>query len=312
MRPLKLLAGAPYTRLNLRFLPHAYRICAPSRCGDDSCSGFAMRPLRGLVGWSIRTIAGLPGSCVCAVCGKRLSRFLPYTAGGWRPFKVPPLMKALRMIGSDVDHFSCPHCLSHDRERHLWLYLQASGFSDALSAQRILHMAPETNLAQRIAAQNPRCYVKGDLYPAATGVQRIDLLAIPFDDSNFDLVIANHVLEHVDDDLAALREITRVLAPGGHAILQTPYAASLETTWSDRGVHTPAARLHAFGQEDHVRLFGSDIFRRFASAGLLDLTRTHDDALAAVDPTSHGVNRLEPFFLFQKPRHACSAAEVAA
>lgn len=216
------------------------------------------------------------------------------------------------MIGSDVDHFSCPHCLSHDRERHLWLYLQASGFSDALSALRVLHMAPETNLAQRIAAQNPRRYVKGDLCPAVASVQRINLVAIPFDDSSFDLVIANHVLEHVDDDLAALREITRVLAPGGHAILQTPYAALLETTWSDRGVHTPEARLQAFGQEDHVRLFGRDIFRRFASAGLLDLTRTHDDALAEVDPGSRGVNRLEPFFLFKKPGNAFPAAGVVA
>ena len=270
-----------------------------------------MKPLRAMLGWSVRTIAGLPGSCVCAVCGKRLSRFLPYTGGGWRPFKVPPLMRALQMVGSDVDHFSCPHCLSHDRERHLWLYLQASGLSGVLPTLRVLHMAPEPNLAQRIASLGPRSYVKGDLYPAAPGIERIDLLAIPFEDQSFDLVIANHVLEHIDDDLTALHEIARVLAPGGHAILQTPFAASLEITWSDRGVHSPMARLHAYGQEDHVRLFGRDIFQRIASAGFEDLTQTHDDALASVDATSHGVNRLEPFFHFQKPATACAAAEVA-
>jgi SAM-dependent methyltransferase len=268
-----------------------------------------MRPLRGLLSWSVRAIAGLPGSCVCTLCGKRLTRFLPYTAGGWQPFKMPPLMQALQMIGSDVTHFSCPHCLSHDRERHLWLYLQASGLSAALSKLRILHMAPEMNLARRIEALRPACYVQGDLYPTVPGIQRIDLLAIPFDDSSFELVIANHVLEHVDDDLAALRELTRVLAPGGHAILQTPYAASLETTWFDRGVNTPAGRLHAYGQEDHVRLFGRDIFQRFASTGLEDHTQTHDDALATVDPTSRGVNRLEPFFLFRKPEYERAAAE---
>ncbi len=144
MRPLKCSRAALPTRLNLPFSPHAYRTSAASLCGDNSGSGFAMMQMRSLLGWSVRTIAGLPGSCVCAVCGRRLSRFLPYTAGSWRPFKVPPLMKALRMIGSDVDHFSCPHCLSHDRERHLWLYLQASGLSNALSALRVLHMAPET------------------------------------------------------------------------------------------------------------------------------------------------------------------------
>jgi SAM-dependent methyltransferase len=211
-------------------------------------------------------------------------------------------MQALNIVGSDVVHFSCPHCLSHDRERHLWLYLQACGLADSIPALRILHIAPEPGLTRRIEGQRPPVYVRGDYGPTASNTLRLDLMAIPFIDRCFDLVIANHVLEHVAEDLAALREIARVLTPGGLAILQTPFAASLETTWSDPGVRTPSARLHAFGQEDHVRLYGRDIFSRIASVGLQDRTQTHDQALASADCSRLGINPLEPFFLFQKPQ----------
>ena len=263
-----------------------------------------MNLVRKLVSSTVRAAAGYPGRCVCIFCGRRLTRFLPYVSTGWRPFKVPPLMQALNLVGSDTTRFSCPHCLSHDRERHLWLYLQACGIAETISALRILHIAPEPNLASRIETQRPAIYVRGDFSPTAPNILRIDVMAIPFPEAYFDLVIANHVLEHVADDLMALREVTRVLAPGGYAILQTPYAALLETTWSDPGVRTPNARLHAFGQEDHVRLYGRDIFSRIASVGLLDRTQTHGQSLATADPSRLGINPVEPLFLFQKPLSA--------
>lgn len=233
----------------------------------------------------------------CAICGHRVWRFMPYRAGS---SGVAPLMHALGVVGSDVDHHECPRCGAHDRERHLLLYMKACGLMSELEGLRILHFAPEKRLSRLISAQPPAAYVRCDLYPASADVRKVDIQAMPFADRSFDLVIANHVLEHVDDDMEAVAEISRVLAKGGRAILQTPYSPVLQETWSDRGISSETARFQAYGQEDHVRLFGKDIFERIARAGLESCTRTHAQLLCDVNPAVEGVNAAEPFFLFQK------------
>lgn len=253
-----------------------------------------------LFGALVAVIARYPirGNRFCVVCNRRVGRFLPYR-GGWQA--APALMAELDVVGSDLDSFGCPRCGAHDRERHLILYMREVGLMERLGRMDVLHFAPETHLSRLIERASPRSYRKGDLYPIAPDVERIDLLAIPCAAERFDLVIANHVLEHVADDLAAVREIRRVLRPGGHAILQTPYSAKLHHTWSDPGIDTDGARLQAYGQEDHVRLFGRDIFDRFASAGLLACGGTHEALLADCDSLRYGVNPREPLFLFQRP-----------
>jgi SAM-dependent methyltransferase len=170
-----------------------------------------------------------------------------------------------------------------------------------MQGKSVLHFAPEKRLGRRIAATALSRYVPCDLYPRSPDVQRVDMLNMTFEEKTFDLVIANHVLEHVDDDLKALAEIYRVLKPGAYAILQTPYSAKLHQTWEDRGIDTDAARLQAYGQADHVRLFGRDIFDRFASSGLISCVRQHNDALPSIDATVLGINPREPLFLFRRP-----------
>lgn len=239
-----------------------------------------------------------PRKYKCVFCGHKMSGFLPYRLGH---MSTPQLMRALEMIGSNPDIFECPWCGCHDRERHLYLYMSAVGLLPDLSGKRVLHFAPERHLSSVIHNAKPQGYIKCDLFPQAEDVQRVNMLEIPFEEGGFDLVIANHVLEHVSDDLQGLSEIFRVLKPGGLAILQTPYSPVLHQTWSDSGIATDAARLQAFGQEDHVRLFGLDIFERFARCGLVSCVATHDELLANQDPVRLGLNKSEPFFLFRKP-----------
>lgn len=234
----------------------------------------------------------------CVICNQRVGNFISYK-GGWRA--APSLMRALDVVGSDLDHFECPQCGAHDRERHLLLYMRVTGLIDRLAGQDVLHFAPERHLSRAIAHAGPRTYRKGDLYPLAADVERIDLLAIPCNAESFDLVIANHVLEHVLDDIGAVNEIYRVLKPGGHAILQTPFSAKLQHTWSDPGIDTDEARLQAYGQEDHVRLFGRDIFDRFSLSGLVPCGGSHDELLGDYDSTKYGINAREPLFLFRRP-----------
>lgn len=151
-----------------------------------------------------------------------------------------------------------------------------------------------------IHSATPSVYVKADLYPDGLDIRRVDILNMPFDDGSFDFVIANHVMEHVADDIRALSEIHRVLQPGGHAILQTPFSPKLISTWQDPGIDTNDARLVAFGQEDHVRLYGRDIFDRFESVGFQSLASPHRSILPDLDVDRFGVNVEEPFFLFRK------------
>lgn len=237
----------------------------------------------------------------CALCGHQVWRFMPYRNGSRG---VAPLMHALDVVGSDVDNFECPRCGAHDRERHLLLYLRASGLLDGLAGRSILHFAPEKRLPRHLLGARPAGYTQCDLYPQSAEVMRIDIQDMAIDSQSQDLVIANHVLEHVSDVDKALNEIHRVLRHGGHAILQTPYSGKLHSTWSDAGIDSPQARLQAHGQEDHVRLFGRDIVPRICAAGFECLVRQHEELLPAVDPRIAGVNPAEPFFLFRKPEHA--------
>jgi SAM-dependent methyltransferase len=233
----------------------------------------------------------------CVLCERRVGRFLPYR-GGWQA--VPPAMRALDVIGSDLDHYQCPACGCNDRERHLWFYLRAAGLLEALRGKSLLQFAPEPRLTAVIERAGPARHVRGDLFPSAPGVEKIDMLAIGYPDESFDFVMANHVLEHVDDDARALAELWRVLKPGGRAVLQTPFSQVLERTVSDPAVTTAEARLERYGQSDHVRLYGRDIFARFASAGFVSRVVSHAVALPGIDPLRFGVNRHEPFFLFER------------
>lgn len=254
------------------------------------CMRYPFRLLRYvLAGW-------LPGGRrLCALCGHAVWRFMPYQGAG-----SVALMDALETIGSDIRHFECPRCGAHDRERHLYLFMQGSGMLHRLGGLRVLHFAPERRLWKRIAAASPARYVRCDLVPASADVEQADIACMPFADESFDLVIANHVLEHVENDTQAAREICRVLAVGGFAILQTPYSPMLERTWSDAGIVRSEARLQAYGQEDHVRLFGRDIFERLSEGGLTPHIGSHEDLLPDVDARRYGVNPREPFFLFRK------------
>jgi SAM-dependent methyltransferase len=211
-------------------------------------------------------------------------------------------MSELRVIGSDIRQFGCPKCGSHDRERHLVLFFRKLSLFDKLTGASVIHFAPEPHLSKMIQACLPARYVKCDLYPASPGIEKIDLQNIPYESQSFDFVLANHVLEHVADDLAALSELHRVCKVGGIAILQTPYSSKLVSTLSDPGIDSDYARLQMYGQEDHVRLYGSDIFPRIESVGFKAAVSRHKDLLSDIDPAFFGVNGDEPLFLFKRIR----------
>ncbi|MFL5256507.1 MAG: class I SAM-dependent methyltransferase [Rhodopila sp.] len=157
----------------------------------------------------------------------------------------------------------CARCGSRERHRLLWLWVTEGG-GNKLAGRRILHFAPEKALRKALSGQPG--YETADLFqPGVT--HKVDITNLPLADESYDVAIANHVLEHIDDDRQALRELFRVLRPGGTALLTVPLNPTRETTYEDASIITPAARNAHFNAPDHRRYYGLDFANRLAEAG---------------------------------------------
>jgi SAM-dependent methyltransferase len=183
----------------------------------------------------------------CPVCGGHYRTFLPYGYVNVRE-------KAM-----------CPGCLSLERHRLMWLYLEEKT-SFFTQPQKVLHIAPEQCFVKRFRKlQNLEYYTADLVSPLAD--YKCDVQNLPFEDNSYSTVICNHVLEHVPNDNKALKEILRVLKPGGFAILQVPADFSRNTTFEDNSITDPDERTRIFGQYDHVRIYGKDYPERLKNAG---------------------------------------------
>lgn len=158
-----------------------------------------------------------------------------------------------------------PDSLSLERHRLIWLYLQRETkfFSNQL---RFLHLAPEYCFLRKFRRLRNLDYVTGDLV-SPWADHHFDAHSIPFEDNAFDVVMANHLLEHVDDDLQVMREFHRVMKPGGWGIFQVPIDYANAVTLEDKSITDPAERERLYWQRDHVRLYGRDYADRLTQAG---------------------------------------------
>ncbi|MCQ2306908.1 MAG: methyltransferase domain-containing protein [Bacteroidales bacterium] len=184
----------------------------------------------------------------CPVCGGRFRKFLPYG------------------YGEATDNRMCPKCLSLERHRLLWLYLKekTSFFTDNL---KVLHFAPEQPYLKRFRAMKNFDYTTADLDSPIADLH-LDVTKIDLPDNQYDVVICNHVLEHVDDVNKAFSEIKRILKPDGWAVLLVPINPNVDT-WEDPTITDPEERKRNFGQYDHVRQFGRDYAQVLEKAGFI-------------------------------------------
>ena len=186
----------------------------------------------------------------CPMCGCRRRKFLPY---GY----VQQRENAL-----------CPNCLSLERHRLLWLYLVRE--TDLIDNRpRLLHAAPEVALMRKMQllyCDCPQRYVTADLESPLADMH-FDIQNIPLADGEFDAVICNHIMEHVEDDGRAMRELCRILRHGGWGIILAPVDLQRATTFEDDSITDPDERTRIFGQYDHRRVYGRDYAQRLADAG---------------------------------------------
>ncbi|WP_299396183.1 class I SAM-dependent methyltransferase [uncultured Gelidibacter sp.] len=193
--------------------------------------------------------------------GKSFKTFLPYGYGTQR------------------NNVLSPSTLSLERHRLLWLYLKSD--TDFFTApKKVLHFAPEQAFYKRFRAMKHLDYVTTDLNSPLADV-KADICNLPFKDNEFDVILCNHVLEHIPDDTKAMQELYRIMKPGGYGIFQIPQDLNRAETFEDDTITDQKERAAIFGQYDHVRIYGRDYFDKLRSIGFtveeVDYTATLSD-----------------------------------
>ncbi|WP_396590451.1 class I SAM-dependent methyltransferase [Allomuricauda sp. R78024] len=158
-----------------------------------------------------------------------------------------------------------PSTLSLERHRLLWLYLKNE--TDFFTkANKVLHFAPEQAFHKRFKQLTNIDYTTTDLNSPLAEV-KADICNLPFKDDSFDIILCNHVLEHIPDDTTAMQELFRILKPGGWGVFQIPQDLKRAETFEDDSITNRKERAKIFGQYDHVRIYGKDYFDKLRSIG---------------------------------------------
>ncbi len=231
----------------------------------------------------------------CPLCNSHLRTF--------RPFGLSlPVFKQKQVAGGGHrEKAVCPVCSCLDRERLLYLYLLLK--TDIFKKpQKLLHVAPEKRLSDLIRNQPTIDYMTADLCSKNVMV-KMDITDIPFPDCSFDAVLCCHVLEHIPDDRKALKELYRILIPGGWGILQVPLSMLLESTYENSSVKTGKGREKNFGQANHVRIYAKDYKDKLEQVGFrVNVFKwTDDDRYFGGQRNRFGLNEKEYVYFVTKP-----------
>jgi SAM-dependent methyltransferase len=208
-------------------------------------------------GMALRAVMFAGRRYVCPCCGWHVRGF---TWGG-ASFRTRPLGY-------------CPRCNAKARHRRIWLFLErrTNLFADRI---RLLEISPKYSFARRFVRMANLEFVGADLDGRPHVAVRTDLTALAMDSETFDAVICVHVLEEIVDDRRGMREIHRVLRPGGWALISVPTRLD-RPTYEDPSITSPIDRQREFGEKAHVRVYGGDIVDRLREAGFavdVDLAR---------------------------------------
>jgi predicted SAM-dependent methyltransferase len=211
-----------------------------------------------------------------------------------------PVLKEKKIVGAGKRDVLCPVCNSSDRVRLIYLFLKhrTQLFT---KPHRLLHIAPEPSLQRVFETRKNIRYLTADLNPAEV-MEAMDITRINYPDNTFDAILCNHVLEHIQDDIGAMKELLRVLKPEGWAILQVPFSAILENTFEDVSVTAEMEREKVFGQKDHVRIYGKDYSDRLSSAGFtVQIFDWRKDSNSEFHNLRLNINPKEVVYYCQKP-----------
>ena len=203
----------------------------------------------------------------CACCGNEVEEYLPLP-DMYKNMLVESGATPWRCEMLNEDAYSCPHCGAADRERVYALWIKRNLPAD--KSVKILDIAPAKPLTDFLRREFPSAdYLSGDLFMENVDI-RLDIMDMrQIESASVDFLICSHVLEHVPDDLRAMREIRRVLSPAGSALVVVPLDLNQQTTDEDADCQDVMERWRRFGQDDHIRKYAkADFLKRLSSAAL--------------------------------------------
>lgn len=183
----------------------------------------------------------------------------------------------------------CPNCGSLSRDRRLWQSIENNFLTDQIT---VLDFSPSRSLYRIWKKQNVT-YKATDLSGDFISDNNYDITAIPESDNTFDLIVCYHVLEHVIDDLSAMKELHRTLNPTGTLLVQTPFKDG--EIYEDYTITSEKNRLQHFGQEDHVRIYSVEgLKKRFTETGFEVTVNQHEE------DKLYGLTENENVFILRK------------
>ena len=157
----------------------------------------------------------------------------------------------------------CPNCGSRERHRLIQLFLERRNII-LNDGRKILHFAPESYFVSMMEGNTH--YHSADIV-AGKARHTMDISDIHFNNDSFDVVLSNHVLEHVPDDRKALREFYRILKPGGFALITIPINWARHETYENPEVSSAEQRFAHYADVSHLRYYGRDFEERLKQPG---------------------------------------------
>lgn len=210
----------------------------------------------------------------CPLCQSEFHSFAPFYS--WQFYSAensPDTEPAWQCVKNEKVR-RCPSCASLERQRLLWLFLMEEKKLPDQLPLRLLEFAPDIPFLQYFSSLPGLDYHPCDLDPGQARyqahpelVQKADIAAIPYPEDFFDIILCNHVLEHVENDRKAMQELYRVMRFGGWGVFQVPLDKTREHTLEEESIQSPEDREKYYGQVDHLRLYGKDYPGRLEEAG---------------------------------------------
>ena len=202
----------------------------------------------------------------CSVCNSNIKEFTPLNSicnGKFTSdlFAFGELHSVDKYETLNVSNFLCPVCGAQDKARlyalYFKYYFKQNGSKNKI---KLIHFAPEGGLSTLFRANNKINYRSADLnrddVDDLVDIRKMSL----YSDSEFDVLICSHILEHIIEDNMAISELYRILKPGGWGIIMVPILLSLKATWEDATITSEEDRERYFGQNDHVRVYEKNDF----------------------------------------------------
>lgn len=159
----------------------------------------------------------------------------------------------------------CPSCGSLERHRLSWLVIDKELQGIKIEEKNMLHIAPEKVFMQKFDKLFKDNYLTADLNDKRAKLQ-MDITNIDYPSESFDYIYCSHVLEHIEDDRKAMKELCRVTKKDGWAILLVPIMTKGPTE-EDHSINTPEERMKHYGHPEHVRNYGCDYKERLEESG---------------------------------------------